>query len=139
MRIFIGLCLFPMFALATPPAKIEIKPVTKSFHIQSEIEIDGQIVAKPNFLTLPGHRSSLSDISDQRITRVELVAQDDLGPANSDAIMMKFKVALLHNGEKKVHEPTIIARPNMPAELAIGDSNGRELFRMKVIAKREIE
>lgn len=112
---------------------------THSFHVQSEIEIDGEVVAKPNFMALPGHRASLTEMADQRVTRVELIAQDDLGPAKSDAIMMKFKVALMHNGEKKIHEPTIIARPNQAAHLAVGDSNGREIFRMKVLAKRQSE
>lgn len=133
MRTIFGLCF--LFSLTVLGAK----PATKSFHVESEIEIDGQVVAKPNFLTLPGQRASLTEIADQRITRVEVVAEDDRMAANSDAIMMKFKVALMHNGEKKTHEPTIITRPGEPAELAIGDSNGREIFRMKVLAKRDTE
>lgn len=112
---------------------------TKSFHVETEISIDGQTIAKPNFLTLPGRISTLTDLADKRIERVEMLALDDAHTANSNAIMMRFKVSLNVNGEKKTHEPTIIARSGSPAELAVGDSHGRELFRIKVVAHRDLE
>lgn len=110
---------------------------THSFRIESEIEMDGEIVAKPNFIMAPGKRASLTETADKRLTYVEVIAHDDHGPAKSDAIMMKFKVALLRNGQHKIHEPTLIVRPGQPAELAVGDSQGTERFRMKVVAHRQ--
>lgn len=114
---------------------------TQAYEMKVEFSINGQVVSSPKIHTLDGESTTVTQKNEYNVeTFVEVTATEGQGGIKDNkAILMKFKIGTIENGERKVlAEPQIMTIENKKAEISITNlKEDKAHVSLSVIAERE--
>ena len=113
----------------------------QAYEMKVELSINGQVVSRPKIRTLDGEPTTVTEKSENNEeTFVEVTASEGQGEIKGNkAILMKFKIGRIENGERKIlAEPQIMAIENKKAEMNISSHTAQNHeLNLSVTAERE--
>jgi hypothetical protein len=126
-----ALVLLPSLSFAAPEA----------FRIKSDLSINGKYVASAKIITNAGEQAMVTQKGeDGRETFIAVTPSEGQGQIKGrKAILMKFIVGVIENGERKVlGEPQVMTAENSKAEISMGrPGDAKDSFSLSVVAERE--
>jgi hypothetical protein len=114
---------------------------TGSYNIKSVLSINGKHIASANVVTNAGEQAMVTQKGeDGRETFIAVTPSEGQGQIKGrKAILMKFVVGIIENGERKVlGEPQIMTAENSTTEVSIAHpGEAKDAFSLSVIAEHE--
>ncbi|MBS1972467.1 MAG: hypothetical protein JSU04_19330 [Bdellovibrionales bacterium] len=130
-KMIFTLALLPSFSFAA----------TETYKINSDLSINGKYVATVKIITNAGEEAMVTQKGDDgRETFIAVTPSEGQGQIKGrKAILMKFIVGVIENGERKVlGQPQIMTAENSKAEVAVGrPGDVKDSFSLSVVAERE--
>lgn len=113
----------------------------QAYSIESKLTINGKHSSTAKIITLANEQAMVTQKDDDgRETFIAVTPSEGEGEIKGrKAILMKFVVGVIENGQRKVlGEPQIMTAENSKAEISIGrPGRSQEQFSLSVIAERE--
>lgn len=111
------------------------------YRINSQVFVDGTLVASPRIVTLANQAAEVKQASDDdnkpAMVRVKVVPSDAQHEKIKDGILMNFEVEYVAGSRKIKSSPQILAKPGSEAIISLGQAQGHEELLLKVTAHRE--
>jgi len=111
-----------------------------TFSIQTEILIEGQLVASPRFMVLADEPASMEqkwEDPESHLLLVALVASDALDSKVPDGIRLKMRVDYKDPNRSFQAKPQVITKPGEKATVTISPPNSAETIEMRIVAERQ--
>lgn len=126
--------------IASLLSAIVVQAAPTTFKIQSELYIDGKLVASPRITTLAGEQASIEQSSDQNPLdrlKISVIPSNMSHEKMKDGIFMQFEVQVQSGEDKLQVSPQILAKSGSEAVITIGSTDDDHEIMMKVMATRE--
>lgn len=109
------------------------------YELKVDLSINGKLVSSPMIRTVAGEKASITQKTDTEETFIDVVATEGQGEIKGNkAILMKFIVGTIENGERKIlAQPQIMTTENNKAEISIGHDEEKDHLNLSVIAERK--
>lgn len=129
--------IFPALVLSSSLASA----APQAYSIESNLTINGKYSSTAKIITLANEQAMVTQKDDNgRETFIAVTPSEGQGEIKGrKAILMKFVVGVIENGERKVlGEPQIMTAENSKAEISVGGpGRSQEQFSLSVVAERK--
>ncbi len=114
---------------------------SEAYRINSDLSINGKHVTTAKLITNAGQEAMITQKSEDGLeTFIAVTPSEGQGQIKGrKAILMKFVVGVIENGERKVlGQPQIMTAENSKAEVSVGrPGDEKDSFSLSVVAERE--
>ena len=108
-----------------------------AYDLKIKLSIDGAVISTPHLVTKPGETATITQKNGEGESFLEVTASDrELD--GQRGILMKFVVGhVSKDGRRKVlSTPVIVAMEKEPAQIAVGNQDGKDVISLSVTATR---
>lgn len=111
---------------------------SNGYDLKMELSMNGKKVSSPRIVVREGETGSITQETAYEKTFIEVVAKEG-SIQNNEGILMNFVVKYVGQGGKRtiVLKPQVLAKENKPAQITMGEEDGKETISLSILAQRK--